>query len=212
MNFLKLAAAGILSLALFSPAHASDVSLSPVQNYSIGNVDSDMSPFVIYGGGTQAGGTNWGDWEIFTQFKLPTAVAGASVTHAELVLHATSSSDPSAQPLGVYVVANSWNLDNMSIDGYPRPYWKQPPVASFHVDSGEDAHVDLTSFVNTAYHGDGYITLVIANNDYYENYQNFDRSKSLNLTISAVPEPATYGMLLAGLAILALRAHRKQQR
>lgn len=212
MTFMKFAAASLLSLALFNPAHAANVSLAPEQNYSLADTDSEFSPFQVIKGGTTAGNTNWASWSIFLKFKLPNAQAGANVSHADLVLHATSSSDPSPQPLGIYILPNQWDANDMDSDNRPYISWKQPPVASFHVNDGEDAHVDLTSFVNSAYHGSGYITLLIGNNDYYENAQFFSKAKSLDLTVSAVPEPETYGMMVAGLALIGLLARRKQNR
>ncbi|WP_229213571.1 PEP-CTERM sorting domain-containing protein [Duganella sp. BJB488] len=204
-------------LCTFGPAQAATSSLSPSENMTFINFDCGCIPspwdpdagFRKAAGGTAAGGTNWMVSTIFVRFKLPTYVAGSDVTNADLVLMALSTPDQPS-PLGLYVTGNS--VDPWSVHRDDQPYG-QPgtEVAFISAAAGVDTHVDLTSVVNAAYHNDGVVTFLLG--DYYGhyNYQYFASDKTLDLTISAVPEPATYAMMLAGLGLMAAAVRRRQR-
>lgn len=201
-----------MSLALMAPAHSANVSLAPTQDYTIANVDDWDHPFEIIPGGPFAGDGNSATWKIFNRFVLPGYSAGTAVTHADYVLHALSDPDTigaSPYPLSLYVISNAWKIGEMDQSNQPRPN-QLTPVTSFFVGANQDTHLDLTAAVNAAYHGDGVITLLVANADYHYNSQDFGGNKALNLTISAVPEPETYGMLLAGLSMMGLIFRRRK--
>jgi hypothetical protein len=205
MNLLKLAAIGIVSMVLANPARAADVTLAPTENWTLASIDDWDHPFAIYPNGPYAGDGNAAQWTIFNRFVLPSATLGSNVTHADYVLHALSNPDNYPNliyPLSVYVISNAWNVADMDLDHHPYISNSSVPVLSFTVLAGQDAHLDLTNAVNAAYHGDGVITLLVGNADYRYNSQDFASNKTLNLTVSAVPEPETYGMLLAGLCVM----------
>jgi len=209
MRLMKFVAATLLSMSVMGAAHSANISLSPTDNYTVAIVDDWDHPFQVWADGTYGGDTNWGSFSIVDRFQLPAFTAGTNVTSADYVLHATSAPEGSF-PHSVYLTSNTWQASDVDSGILPQP--QGAPLRSFQIGSGQDMHIDLTSAVNAAYHGDGIITILIANSDYHYNGQDFDKDKSLNLTISAVPEPETYAMMLAGLGIMGMLARRRKTR
>lgn len=169
----------------------SDVTLTPTENYTLANVNDPERLFDYYPDGNMAGNTNAGEFSILNRFTLPAATPGSNVTRAIYVLRsstgaatdeASSADDTSDFRLGVYVVANTPSVPDMTIQ--TRPVAKGTPLASFHPQQDAELHLDITAAVNAAYHGDGVISLLVGTTDPRYVMGAFPTDKSLIITIA----------------------------
>ena len=217
MKITRFALFCIASALLFNfgQTQAATTVLSPTVNISIVNYDCGCIPdqwnpdagMYVGGGGTEAGSTNSMMAAIFIRFELPTYIPGTDVTNADFVLKAVNDT---WFPSSMDVATTDNGLDPSAIHVYNQPRPGQY-LSSFSALAGEFIHLDLTAAVNAAYQHDGVITFFIWNEHDIYSYQQFDVNKELDLTISAVPEPETYGMLLAGLGLIGIKGRRARR-
>ncbi|MES2159704.1 MAG: PEP-CTERM sorting domain-containing protein [Pseudomonadota bacterium] len=210
---------GITSALLFSAsqAQASTATLSPITNLSIVYYDCGCPPpggFYTAPGGDSAGATNFMSARVYLQFMLPGYVAGTDITNADFIFQVLSDRDPNyipyLTPLGVYQVGNNYDPNN--IDPYNPPSAQAGAlISSFVAARGDYVHTNVTAIVNDAYHHGGMISLLIGDHNYSYNNQQLSVAKTLDLTISAVPEPESYAMMMAGLGLVAVAARRRKQ-
>lgn len=218
MQLSKSLIIGITSALLFSAsqAQASTATLTPTANISIVYFDCGCNPpggFYTAPGGDGAGATNYMSSRVYLQFMLPSYVAGTDITNADFVFQVLSDRDPYylpyMTPLGVYQVGNNYDPNN--IDPYNPPSAQGGAlISSFVAASGDYVHTNVTAIVNDAYHHGGMVSLLIGDHNYTYNFQQFSIAKTLDLTISAVPEPASYAMLMAGLGLMGVAARRRK--
>lgn len=207
---MHLASWALVLSALLNTASAGAVSLSPTSNVSVGFVDDPDNPGFVAQGGTLAGMSNWMIVRAYEQFFLPAYVPGTQVTLADFNSYYCCE-EGAEGALGVYATSNAWDGHSIDADHQPAP---QNLLASLDPTPGQTFHVDLTAYINQAYKNGGVVSFVIMHSPDVSTYdiRTLSVAKQLDLTISAVPEPASYGMLLAGLGWLAWRNGRRRQR
>jgi len=170
-----------MNTVLTNPANLSNAVLTPTENWTLATIGDPITPFHVEPQGKIAGDVNTGMYSIFARFVLPAFTSGTYINSADFILHAESDAEGS-YPLSVYVIANTWQVRDMTRDNVPRA--SGTPVLSFTVANGQDARLDLTEVVDAAYRGDGVITLLVTNAQFQHNIQNFAPAKALNISVS----------------------------
>lgn len=199
-------AGAFVAAALFG-ANAIAQTIAPSQNVSIYTSQSNAN---TYSNGPFVG--NAGDGEIsrlYEQFVLPSYTAGTVVTSATLNLHYDGPYNGATGPLDFYSTSNAWN--GASITWLNQPGAVGGVITSFNLTTTGVVTIDLTASANAAYQNGGVFSFLVKspNEGSRLNDWRYIRDESLTVNIAAVPEPASYAMLLLGIGLVGVWVRRR---
>jgi hypothetical protein len=210
----KIMSVAAACLALqYGVAHAGTVTLDPLRERTVSYVRfSDNWTNTPYAGNIAPPtiGSSIGVYRYYQEFLLPAYEAGTELTSAVLTYSYEGTSG--GYPLVLYGTAGNWT----AIDWYKQPAVTTGVLGQLPGGYSATVQIDITDYLNAIYQPNTSVGFLIRSpregNIWHDAVELKERS--LNLTfapVAQVPEPASYAMILTGLALLGVTVGRRRR-
>lgn len=194
-------------------AHAGTVTLDPLRERTVSYARfSDNTYSRPYAGNDVPStmGSSNGIYRYYQEFLLPEYETGTELTSA--VLTYSYSGRSGGYPLVLYGTTGNWTV----IDWYKQPAVTTGVLGRLPGGYSGTVQIDITDYLNAIYQPNTSVGFLIRSpreGDIWHDFVELN-TRSLNLTfgsVSQVPEPASYAMMLAGVTLLGVTVGRRRR-